>query len=87
MKSDNKLLAFTGGRTQKAIQGSATQKPTYAQNLIAGKIGVGKRRGSHLNFTLSYAWDDENSISPDSVLYVTPQENYLLSTEAKLFPR
>ena len=77
-------LAFTGGRTQKTIQGSATQKPTYSRNLIAGKIGVGKKRGSHLYFTLLHAWDDENSIPPDSVFYVTPQENYLVGAEANL---
>ncbi len=77
-------FAFTWGRTQKAIQGTTTRAPTYAQNLISGKIGLGKKESSHFYLTILHARDDENSISPDTSFNVTPQENYLVGAEANL---
>ena len=77
-------FAVMGGRTQKAIQGTTTQEPTYACNLLAGKIGLGKKESSHFYLTILHAWDDENSILPDSIFNVDPQENYLVGAEANL---
>jgi hypothetical protein len=72
--------AFTGSTNQRGIDSTS-----YSRNLYAGRIGLGKKEGTHLYFTGLYAKDDEGSIKLDSANYtLTPKSNYVFGTEAKL---
>lgn len=73
------FFAVSGGRTRRPIEGSA-----YGQKLVATQFGIGCRRYSHWYLTLLHAWDEEDSIEPDTTYALTPQENYLLATEVRL---
>ena len=77
--------AFSMGKTKKAIKPSATRDPTFEQNLLFVKIGVGKKQSSHFYFTYLHVEDDKRSLSAESdSFFVFPQENYLVGTEADL---
>ncbi|MBU2445640.1 MAG: hypothetical protein KJ666_08720 [Bacteroidetes bacterium] len=72
--------AFTASANQRGIDNSS-----YSRSLYAGRIGLGKKEGTHLYFTGLYAKDDEGSIRLDSANNtLTPKANYVFGTEAKL---
>ena len=77
-------LAVAAGRTHKAISGSNAMKSTYARNLLATRLGLGKKRSTHLHFTFIHAWDKEKSLANDTT-GVAPQENFLVGTDMNLF--
>jgi hypothetical protein len=72
--------AFTGSENMRSIENAAYQRSIYA-----GRLGLGKKEGTHFFFTGLYAKDDENStaVSPDN-LTLTPKSNYVLGAETKL---
>jgi len=73
-------LAFSGLNNLKAIE-----EFSYARKILAGKVGIGGERESHFHFTVLKAWDDENSLNPEKITNgITPQENLLVGTDAKL---
>ncbi|MBD3289609.1 hypothetical protein GF337_12460 [candidate division KSB1 bacterium] len=76
-------LAFTTGSSRKSIYTRDLQNATYSRRILAGKIGIGKKRSSHLYFAFMRAWDDASSLVVDTSL-VTPKENYLAGAEAHL---
>ncbi len=79
--------AFSTGQVKRPIKPSEITRPTYKQNLLFGKIGVGKKRTTHLYFTFMQVEDDVNSLpaSPEIYTYnVKPQSNFVLGTEGKL---
>jgi len=75
-------LAFTYGRSQKAIEGTNIL-PTYQRNIIFTKIGLGNKQTTHFYLTASKSWDEANSVKKDTAL-IKPQENHLVGAEAKL---
>lgn len=77
--------AFSMGKIKKAIEPSETLKPTYKQDFMLGKIGVGEKQGSHLYFTYAHTKDDINSLLPVSETFsVYPQDNFVIGSEACL---
>ncbi len=77
--------AFSMGKIKKAIEPSETIKPTYKQNFLFGKIGVGEKQGTHLYFTYAHTKDDVNSLLPVSETFlVYPQDNFVIGSEACL---
>ena len=73
-------LAFSGLKNLKAID-----EYNYARKILAGKFGIGGERYNHFHFTIMKAWDDENSLNPVRIINgITPQENLLIGTDAKL---
>ncbi|RPI06990.1 MAG: hypothetical protein EHM64_00915 [Ignavibacteriae bacterium] len=83
--------AFAASKNQRSIQNIA-----YQRNLYAGRLGLGKKEGTHLFFTGVYVKDDENSmtvssttsamgpsISPGSIP-LTPKANDVFGMETKL---
>jgi hypothetical protein len=77
------LLAFTYGRTQKAIEGSPNLIPTYRRDLIATKLGLGKQNDTHFHLTVIHSKDDETSIKTSSSS-VNPQENIVAAVESRI---
>jgi hypothetical protein len=77
------LLAFTYGRTQKAIEGSYNLLPTYRRDLIATKLGLGKQNDTHFHLTVIHSKDDETSIKTSSSS-VNPQENIVAAVESRI---
>ncbi|MHB8579578.1 MAG: hypothetical protein ACYDA4_06920 [Ignavibacteriaceae bacterium] len=72
--------AFTASDNQRSVENTA-----YQRSLYAGRIGIGKKDGTHLFFTALYAKDDENSTTVlPSNLTLTPKANYVFGTETKL---
>jgi len=72
--------AFAASRNQRGIENSA-----YERNLYAGRLGLGKKEGTHFFFTGVYTRDDENSIAVDpNNLTLTPKSNYVFGAETKL---
>ncbi|MCK4817897.1 hypothetical protein KA005_19150 [bacterium] len=79
--------AFSTGKVKRPIKPSEITRPTYKQNLLFGKIGVGKKRESHLYLTFMRVEDKVNSLpaSPEiDSFYVKPQSNFVLGTEGRL---
>ena len=72
--------AFAASKNQQGIDNKA-----YQRSLYAGRVGIGKKEGTHFFLTTLYARDDENSItvSPDNKI-LTPQANYILGAETKI---
>lgn len=72
--------AFAASNTQRGVENN-----TYQRSIYAGRIGLGKKEGTHFFFTGLYAKDDENSIavSPDN-LTLTPKANYIFGASTKL---
>ena len=72
--------AFAASKNQRGIDNSA-----YQRNIIAGRLGIGKKEGTHFFFTGLYAKDDENSISVSPTnSTLTPKANYVFGAETKL---
>ena len=79
--------AFSTGKVKRPIKSSGIIKPTYKQKLLFGKIGVGKKRETHLYLTFMQVEDELNSLpaSPEiDTLNIKPQSNFVLGTEGKL---
>jgi hypothetical protein len=79
--------AFSTGKVKRPIKPSEVIKPTYKQKLLFGKIGVGKKRETHLYLTFMQLEDEVNSLpaSPEmDTLNVKPQSNFVFGTEGKL---
>lgn len=77
------FLAFTYGKTQKAIDDASLSTPTYRRDIVATKIGLGKKNETHFHITVLHSWDDESSIT-NNTSSVTPQENYLAAIESRI---
>jgi hypothetical protein len=93
-------LAGAAGRTRRGVEYSDTSEAAFRRMLYAGRIGLGKREGTHFYLTGLYAQDDSNSISAplvpydttifggdtivDSLEALTPEENYLVGAELSL---
>lgn len=77
--------AFSTGKTKRPIKPSEITKPTYEQKILFGKLGLGKKQGTHFYFTYMQVEDQQNSlpIVADS-FYVKPQANILVGTEARI---
>ena len=80
--------AFSTGKVKRHIKPSQfVNKPTYKQKLLFGKIGVGKKRETHLYVTFMQVEDEVKSL-PSSLeidtFNVKPQSNFVLGTEGKL---
>lgn len=79
--------AFSTGKVKRPVKPSGTIKPTYKQKLLFGKIGVGKKRETHLYLTFMQVENELNSLpaSPEmDTLNVKPQSNFVFGTEGKL---
>ena len=79
--------AFSTGKVKRPIKPSGIIKPTYKQKLLFGKIGVGKKRETHLYLTFMHVEDEVNSLPASSEIdtfNVKPQSNFVLGTEGKL---
>ena len=78
--------AFTFGSSNKATLSLEQGVAAFKQKLIAGKIGLGDKNGTHIHFTALNAIDDPGSIQvADSV--ARPQSNFIFGTNfgLKLF--
>lgn len=73
-------LAFAASNNKRGIENTA-----YQRSLFAGRIGLGKKDGTHFFLTGVYAKDNENSITvlPDN-LTLTPHANYIFGAETKI---
>ena len=98
-------IAFAGGSSQRVRTGEEILRlrqpllpeisdtiiaPTYNRTLYAGRIGAGKRDGTHLFFTTMWARDDESETPIDEAAVDTlgtrfkPKSNVLLGVDAVL---
>ncbi len=80
--------AFTSGRTLRAIDGDSLKRPVYEQNILHGKIGIGKKQGTHFYITYLRAEDDFNSLPPppevDTIHYLRARANDVVGAEVRL---
>ena len=79
--------AFSTGKVKRPIKPSGIIKPTYKQKLLFGKIGVGKKRETHIYLTFMHIEDEVKSLPVSSeidTLNIKPQSNFVLGTEGKL---
>jgi len=79
--------AFSTGKVKRPIKPSGIIKPTYKQKLLFGKIGLGKKRETHLYLTFMQVEDELSSLpaSPEmDTLNIKPQSNFVFGTEGKL---
>ena len=91
-------LAGTGGRSQRAIEGSDSTQPVYSRMIYAAKLGLGRKEGNHGYFTLMHAADVVSSLRRnyeldtvfgsdtivDTTELVRPKENFVLGFEYTL---
>ncbi|MDP1623162.1 MAG: hypothetical protein Q8M08_12580 [Bacteroidales bacterium] len=85
-------VAFAMGEVKRSISPSATTVPSFKQSLIFGKMGVGRKKESHLYFAFLKVEEKVNSLPADvgldtlhqDTLYLNPRANFILGTEAKL---
>lgn len=63
-------LAFAYGTSQRPVQSAGISNQQFKQEMLFGRLGLGKRNGSYLNISLLSARDDENSIDPAPTFYV-----------------
>jgi hypothetical protein len=81
-------LAFTASKNLSAIPSNQT----YARQLSAGRIGIGRKEENHFYLNFLHGMDDKTSFRGDSVIngfadtsfYNKPRENYVVSSEFKL---
>jgi hypothetical protein len=84
--------AFAMGKVKRPIMPSLHAKPAFRQNLIFGKIGVGRKNESHIYITFMQVEEDVNSLPADlgldslhiDTLRIRPRANTVIGTEAKL---
>ncbi|MFH1513997.1 MAG: hypothetical protein ABIG42_00910 [bacterium] len=84
----NFYVAFTTGKTLRSIEPDSSILPVYEQKLLLGKMGVGKKKGTHFYLTYLQVADKENSLPPPSALDtippLKPRSNHVIGTELKL---
>ncbi|MBD0258506.1 MAG: hypothetical protein ICV83_22550, partial [Cytophagales bacterium] len=76
-------LAYAASKNLTAVPGQRT----YARNLQAGRLGVGKPEGNHLIATFLYGRDNQNSFRGDTLIagvmdtsfYDKPRQNAVLA--------
>ncbi|MES2732280.1 MAG: hypothetical protein V4714_11040 [Bacteroidota bacterium] len=81
-------LAFIASKNLSIIP----TKNTYARDLTAGQLGIGRKEDNHFYFTFLHGKDDKRSLPMDTLInnfqdtsfYQKPRENYLVGTEFKL---
>lgn len=81
-------LAFTASKNLSAVP----ENKTYARQLSAGRIGIGRKEENHFYLSFLYGRDDKRSFQGDSVIngfadttfYNKPRENYVVGGEFKL---
>ena len=79
--------AFSTGKTSRPIKPDSISMPVYEQNILFGKIGIGKKQGTHFYLTYMQAEDDVNSLQGFSYIdtnYVSPKSNLVIGSELKL---
>lgn len=90
-------VAFAGGKAQRAISvpgvignvsgvvDSVFVDPYYTRNLYAGRIGYGKKEGSHVILTAVYSKDDASSLPFDTVgAPLRPSANYVVGIDVNV---
>jgi hypothetical protein len=85
-------IAFATGTVTRAVSPSVYSEPAFKQNLLFGKLGVGRKKESHFYLTFMKAEDKVNSLPGDvgmdtlgrDTLHIGPRSNYVVGTEAKL---
>ena len=84
----NFYMAFSTGKTLRSIEPDSSTLPVYEQKLWFGKLGVGKKKGTHFYLTYMQVVDKENSLPPPSALDtippLKPRSNHVIGTELKL---
>jgi len=79
--------AFCTGKTKRPIINNSFSLPVYEQKLYFGKLGLGKKQGTHFYLSYMQAEDDVNSLpiqlGPDTN-FVTPRSNYVVGSELML---
>ncbi len=84
----NFYVAFSTGKTLRSIEPDSSTLPVYEQKLLFGKMGVGKKQGTHFYLTYLQVADKENSLPPpsalDSIPRLKPRSNHVIGTELKL---
>lgn len=78
--SQSLYAALAIGRSQTSIQTGDTAL-AYHRNVYAGRIGYGRRRGSHVHLTALYATDDVESIDSAYRSFLTPEKNLVLGID------
>jgi hypothetical protein len=85
-------VAFSTGKVKRSIVTSLNAEPTYRQDLVFGKLGFGRKKGTHFYFTYMEVKDKAGS-QPDGIginaagldtLGVKPQANFILGTDFRL---
>jgi hypothetical protein len=82
-------IAAAGGTTQRAIRlpgirDSIIAGESFERSLYAGRIGFGRKEGSHFIITLLHASDDAATLPFDSLSLggpITPVRNYVLGID------
>ncbi len=94
-------LAFSYGTAEKPVQTPARITPatpvdslinpdslvnrSYDRKVIAGRIGYGRKGGSHVLFTMLHARDDAASVAFDTNnIVLTPKENLLMGIDVRI---
>ncbi len=83
----NFYLHLAGGRTRIPILRRDTVPLShFGQELYAGRIGFGRKDGSHVIFSALYGRDDESSLRLDSnnEFRVSPRENLVAGIDLRL---
>jgi hypothetical protein len=81
-------LAYAASKNLSAVP----EQRTYARNLQAGRLGVGKPEGNHLFATFLYGRDNKNSFRGDTLIagvmdtsfYDKPRQNAVLAAQLGL---
>ncbi|MES2765424.1 MAG: hypothetical protein V4642_06135 [Bacteroidota bacterium] len=72
--------AFAGTLSQTKMDSAA-----FKRNFYTGRLGLGKKETTHSIITLMHAFDDENSLTTDSLnQFSTPKENWVIGLDNKL---
>lgn len=86
-------LSATGSKNLKAVNGTASTsllnsgqallRSSYARDLLAAAVGVGRQDQNHVHLNVMYGLDHSESMHPDSVTAQTlrPRENWVLGTD------
>lgn len=82
-------MAFSTGKTLRSIEPTVSLvKPVYEQKILFGKLGFGKKQGTHFYLTYMQVEDVASSLpvppEPDTTFYKKPKSNYVIGSELKL---
>jgi len=84
--------AFCTGKTLRPvkIKPDSLVIPVYEQKILFGKLGFGKKQGTHFYLTYMQVKDNVNSLpvpspsEPDTTHILSPKSNYVIGSELKL---